>query len=187
MLNLKFTFTIRHSRVSFSPVSPRPPLHSPSNRCHWGIPGPSSLVLLLCLCLCLAGPALEHSLLTIIPLVPWAEDKSSYLPKRQRVRFRDAPASSRQQIGLPFWEVLARELLLALSLAHYLAFWPWTLPVFSQALVALTALSQHRHYLPLLVRQVWGTITLASPGRCFGATYWYCPTDGRHPSPGRAR
>jgi hypothetical protein len=25
------------------------------------------------------------------------------------------------------------------------------------------------------VRQVWGTITLASPGRCFRATLWYRP------------
>jgi hypothetical protein len=57
------------------------------------------------------------------------------------------PASSRQHIGLPFWETLARELLLALSHAHYLAFWPWTLPVFFLAPIALMVLSQHRPYL----------------------------------------
>jgi hypothetical protein len=66
---------------------------------------------------------------------------SSYLPQEP------APASSRQQIGLPFWETLAKELLLALSHAHYLAFWPSTLPVFFLALFALTVLSQHRPYL----------------------------------------
>lgn len=72
------------------------------------------------------------------------------------------------------------------SHAQHLASRP---PSLSPALVASTTLSHQLSYLSLLVRQVWGTITLAGPWTCthFGITVLVAPKPVRARRPSGLR